>query len=84
MDTTYAAANAIPAAQTLARETGAIVVVTGEMDYVTDGHRTTDISRWRSVNDQSGRNWLCIIGGCAPAIRHQAIRWKMSHLPVTG
>ncbi|MGQ7121815.1 hydroxyethylthiazole kinase, partial [Escherichia sp. HC-CC4] len=37
VDTTDAAANAIPAAQTLARETGAIVVVTGEMDYVTDG-----------------------------------------------
>ena len=52
VDTTDAAANAIPAAQTLARETGAIVVVTGEMDYVTDGHRII------------GRNWLCIIGGC--------------------
>lgn len=37
VDTTDAAANAIPAAQTLARETGAIVVVTGEVDYVTDG-----------------------------------------------
>ena len=32
VDTTDAAANAIPAAQTLARETGAIVVVTGEME----------------------------------------------------
>ena len=38
-----AAANAIPAAQTLARETGAIVVVTGEVDYVTDGHRIVGI-----------------------------------------
>lgn len=37
------AANAIPAAQTLARETGAIVVVTGEVDYVTDGHRIIGI-----------------------------------------
>ncbi len=64
VDTTDAAANAIPAAQTLARETGAIVVVTGEVDYVTDGHRIVGISRWRSANDQSGRNWLCIIGGC--------------------
>ena len=43
VDTTDAAANAIPAAQTLARETGAIVVVTGEMDYVTDGHRIVGI-----------------------------------------
>lgn len=43
VDTTDAAANAIPAAQTLARETGAIVVVTGEMDYVTDGHRIIGI-----------------------------------------
>ena len=43
VDTTDAAANAIPAAQTLARETGAIVVVTGEVDYVTDGHRIVGI-----------------------------------------
>ena len=43
VDTTDAAANAIPAAQTLARETGAIVVVTGEVDYVTDGHRAVGI-----------------------------------------
>ena len=43
VDTTDAAANAIPAAQTLARETGAIVVVTGEVDYVTDGRRTVVI-----------------------------------------
>lgn len=43
VDTTDAAANAIPAAQTLARETGAIVVVTGEVDYVTDGHRIIGI-----------------------------------------
>ncbi|VFS17585.1 hydroxyethylthiazole kinase [Escherichia coli] len=64
VDTTDAAANAIPAAQTLARETGAIVVVTGEVDYVTDGHRIIGIHGWRSVNDQSGRNWLCTIGGC--------------------
>ena len=33
----------VDTAQTLARETGAIVVVTGEMDYVTDGHRIIGI-----------------------------------------
>src|SRR5699024_12593333 len=43
VDTADAAANAIPAAQTLGRETGAIVVVTGEVDYVTDGHRAVGI-----------------------------------------
>lgn len=43
VDTTGTAANAIPAAQTLARETGAIVVVTGEVDYVTDSHRVVGI-----------------------------------------
>lgn len=64
VDTTDAAANAIPAAQTLARETGAIVVVTGEMDYVTDGHRIIGIHGGDPLIDQSGRNWLCIIGGC--------------------
>lgn len=64
VDTTDAAANAIPAAQTLARETGAI-----RRGHWRGGlcYRWTSYhwySRWRSVNDQSGRNWLCIIGGC--------------------
>ena len=59
VDTTDAAANAIPAAQTLARETGAIVVVTGEVDYVTDGHRIIGIHGGDPL-----MNWLCTIGGC--------------------
>ena len=40
VDTTDAAAAALPAAQKLARECGAIVAVTGEVDYITDGQRT--------------------------------------------
>jgi hydroxyethylthiazole kinase len=28
----------VPAAQALARQTNTIVVVTGEVDYITDGH----------------------------------------------
>ena len=40
VDTTDAAATAIPAARQLARQTGAIIVVTGEVDYITDGERT--------------------------------------------
>lgn len=40
VDTTDTAAEALPAAELLARESGAIVAVTGEVDYITDGQRT--------------------------------------------
>lgn len=40
VDTTDTAVAALPAAQALARQIGTIVVVTGEVDYVTDGQRT--------------------------------------------
>jgi len=40
VDTTEAASAALPGAQALAQQTGAVVVVTGEVDYVTDGART--------------------------------------------
>lgn len=43
VDTTDTALAAIPAAQTLARQAGTIVAVTGEVDYVTDGQRTVGI-----------------------------------------
>jgi len=39
VDTTDTAASALPAAQALARQTNAIVAVTGEVDYITDGQR---------------------------------------------
>lgn len=44
VDTTDTAASALPAAQALARQTNAIVAVTGEVDYVTDGQRTRNIA----------------------------------------
>ncbi|MGC4127382.1 hydroxyethylthiazole kinase [Enterobacter sp.] len=45
VDTTdTAAAAALPAAQALARQTNAIVAVTGEVDYVTDGQRTRTVA----------------------------------------
>lgn len=44
VDTTDTASNALPAAQALARQTGAVVAVTGEVDYVTDGRRTLMVS----------------------------------------
>lgn len=44
VDTTDTAASALPAAQALARQTNAIVAVTGEVDYVTDGQRTKNIA----------------------------------------
>ena len=40
VDTTDTAVAALPAAQALARQIGTIVVVTGEVDYVTDDQRT--------------------------------------------
>nr|WP_318381028.1 hydroxyethylthiazole kinase [uncultured Enterobacter sp.] len=43
VDSTDAASAALPAAQALARQTQAVVAVTGEVDYVTDGQRTLAI-----------------------------------------
>lgn len=40
VDTTDVATTAVPAARQLAQQTGAIIVVTGEVDYITDGDRT--------------------------------------------
>lgn len=44
VDTTDTAIAALPAAQALAKQVAAIVVVTGETDYVTDGQRTIAVS----------------------------------------
>jgi len=44
VDTTDTASSALPAALALARQTNAIVAVTGEVDYVTDGQRTQTIT----------------------------------------
>lgn len=44
VDATDAATSALPAAQELARATGAVVVVTGETDFITDGRRTLGVS----------------------------------------
>lgn len=43
VDATDTAESALPGARTLARQSGAIVVVTGEVDYVTDGERTCSV-----------------------------------------
>ncbi|MCZ7836376.1 hydroxyethylthiazole kinase [Atlantibacter hermannii] len=43
VDTTQGAQEALSAARELARQTGAIVAVTGEVDYVTDGEHTLAI-----------------------------------------
>lgn len=40
VDSTDASDSALVPAQALARKTGAVVVVTGERDFITDGHRT--------------------------------------------
>ncbi|QRG80606.1 hydroxyethylthiazole kinase [Citrobacter sp. R56] len=44
VDTTDTAASALPAALALARQCGSVVVVTGEVDYVTDGQRTVCVT----------------------------------------
>ncbi|BDH45218.1 hydroxyethylthiazole kinase [Salmonella enterica subsp. enterica serovar Choleraesuis] len=43
VDSTQSALQALPAAQDLARRTGAVIAVTGEVDYVTDGERTVAV-----------------------------------------
>lgn len=63
VDTTEAALAALPAAQALARQIDCIVVVTGEVDYVTNGQRTAKHSRQRSVNDSHCRHRLRVVGG---------------------
>lgn len=84
MDTTDAAVNAIPAAQTLARETGAIVVVTGEVDYVTDGHRAVGIHGGDPLMTKvvgTGCALSAVVAACC-ALPCDTL--EMSHLPVTG
>lgn len=49
IDSTDDALSAIPAAQKLACETGAVVAVTGETDYVTDGQRTLAVAGGRQL-----------------------------------
>lgn len=44
VDSTDSASSALPAAQRLAQQTGAVVAVTGEVDYITDGTRTQTVS----------------------------------------
>ena len=44
VDTTDSALAALPAAQQLAQQTGAVVAVTGEIDYITDGRETLSVS----------------------------------------
>ncbi|HFZ8994122.1 TPA: hydroxyethylthiazole kinase [Citrobacter freundii] len=44
VDTTVTSASVLPAAQMLARSSGAVVAVTGEVDYITDGQRTLSVS----------------------------------------
>lgn len=43
VDTTDSASAALPAAKQLAQETEAVVAVTGEVDYITDGNRTLSV-----------------------------------------
>lgn len=43
VDSTAAASEAVAAAKTLAEISGAVVAITGEIDYVTDGKRTVSI-----------------------------------------
>ncbi|MFG6657252.1 hydroxyethylthiazole kinase [Scandinavium sp. M-37] len=49
VDTTDTAATALPAAQALARQISTVVVVTGEVDYVTDGQRTVRVTGGSSL-----------------------------------
>ena len=65
-------------------ETGAIVVVTGEVDYVTDGHRIIGIHGGDPLMTKVVGTGCALSALSLPVVRYQAIRWKISHLPVTG
>ena len=74
VDTTDTAASALPAAQALARQTHAIVVVTGEVDYITDGERTRTVTGGNPLMTR-------VVGtGCALS----AVVAASSSLPGTG
>ncbi len=80
VDTTDAAANAIPAAQTLARETGAIVVVTGEVDYVTDGHRIVGIHGGNPLMTKvvgTGCALSAVVAACCALPRRYAGKYRI-------
>ena len=60
VDPTDTAASALTAAQTLARQTHAVVVVTGEVDHITDGQRTRTVAGGDPLMTR-------VVGtGCAP------------------
>lgn len=63
VDTTDTAASALPAAQALARQTNAIVVVTGEVDYVTDGLRTQTVTGGSADDTRCGNRMRAFSGG---------------------
>ena len=65
-DATHDPADALGPAQRLARETGAVVAITGAVDRVTDGDRTVAVTRGHPVMAQvSGMG--CIAGALAAA-----------------
>jgi hydroxyethylthiazole kinase len=65
VDTTDTAASAVPAAQALARQTNAVVVVTGEVDYITDGQRTRTVTGGDPLMTRGGNRMraFCRCGG---------------------
>ena len=63
VDSTDTAASALTAAQTLARQTHAVVVVTGEVDHITDGQRTRTVAGGDPLMTRVVGNRLCALGG---------------------
>ena len=65
-DATHAATDALEPARRLAREAGAIVAITGAVDWVTDGDRTVSVERGHALMAQvSGMG--CVAGALAAA-----------------
>ena len=86
------------AARRLARTSGAVVAVTGEVDFVTDGDRAVRIeggSHWMPLNTALGCSLTCLCGAYAAvvedafdaavgALAHFAIAGTRAHSQATG
>lgn len=91
-------AEAEDGARRLARASGAVVAVTGEVDFVTDGSRAVRIeggSPWMPLNTALGCSLTCLCGAYAAVSReafdaavgalvHYAVAGRRAHAGATG
>jgi len=79
-------AEALDAARDLARRTGAVVAVTGGVDYVTDGQRIVAVANGHSLMTKvtgMGCALTCLIGACC-AVEPEPIAASAAGLAIMG